>query len=205
MDDPVLLMQSGQTYDRKHLMKALIHHPGVDPATNIKFSDKPNVVSNYALKSLIDKWKTRHGIVPSPVQPMGVVETINLGAEDKEGSSIDLLNTSLSNTDYPAELTGEALKRKEEAIINTLIARRNFKAAAQHQDYVRYIEIELISSLDYQMKCALIHKDYQLCDKLTDMLSLKMKSFPKTLEDFANYEVKRCICKYIQRHIMSPY
>jgi hypothetical protein len=67
MEDPVMLVQSGQTYDRKHLLIALAHHKGVDPVTQIKFSEKPQLCINYALKSLIEKYKAQSVSSASPV------------------------------------------------------------------------------------------------------------------------------------------
>jgi hypothetical protein len=67
MEDPVMLVQSGQTYDRKHLLIALAHHRGVDPVTQIKFSEKPQLCINYALKSLIEKYKAQSVSSASPV------------------------------------------------------------------------------------------------------------------------------------------
>jgi hypothetical protein len=57
MEEPVMLVQSGQTYDRKHLQIALAHKQRCDPLTNFTFDDEPRIVINYAVKSLIDNWK----------------------------------------------------------------------------------------------------------------------------------------------------
>ena len=39
--EPVILVQSGQTYERSDLLLALAARPGVDPQTNVRFDGEP--------------------------------------------------------------------------------------------------------------------------------------------------------------------
>ena len=43
--EPVILVQSGQTYERSDLLLALAARPGVDPQTNVRFDGEPQLVS----------------------------------------------------------------------------------------------------------------------------------------------------------------
>ena len=53
MKDPVLLAQSGVSYERGSLEKCLTERPGVDPQTNMRFSGPASIVPNFTLKRLI--------------------------------------------------------------------------------------------------------------------------------------------------------
>jgi hypothetical protein len=57
MDDPVILVQSGHTYERKQLALSLAHKPNVDPVNRSRFDADPNVIPNRALRNLIEDWK----------------------------------------------------------------------------------------------------------------------------------------------------
>ena len=59
MDDPVLLQQSGHTYERRALELALAHKPGHDPLTNATFAGEPVLTRNHALRGSIEQWKTQ--------------------------------------------------------------------------------------------------------------------------------------------------
>jgi hypothetical protein len=61
MEDPVILEQSFQTYERKALMHALAERPGVDPMSNQPFEGEPKLIKNYSIRSAIDEWMRSHG------------------------------------------------------------------------------------------------------------------------------------------------
>jgi hypothetical protein len=84
MEDPVILVQSGMTYDRKPISVALAINPGTDPMTNIKFNDEPKLVPNYSLKSLIETWKRHHmaGSIEPHLQPPPPPPISGRSAED---------------------------------------------------------------------------------------------------------------------------
>ena len=57
MDDPVILAQSEQTYERKAIQHALIERPGVDPKTNARFEGEPQLIPNIQLRGVIEQWR----------------------------------------------------------------------------------------------------------------------------------------------------
>ena len=63
MEDPVILAQSEQTYERKAIQHALIERPGVDPKTNARFEGNPMFIANRQLKGAIEQWQQEHKVV----------------------------------------------------------------------------------------------------------------------------------------------
>ena len=57
MEDPVILAQSAQTYEKKQLQYALIERPGVDPKTNARFEGEPQLIPNIQLRGVIEQWR----------------------------------------------------------------------------------------------------------------------------------------------------
>eukprot|EP00618_Florenciella_parvula_P031928 CAMPEP_0119543064 /NCGR_PEP_ID=MMETSP1344-20130328/53924_1 /TAXON_ID=236787 /ORGANISM="Florenciella parvula, Strain CCMP2471" /LENGTH=656 /DNA_ID=CAMNT_0007587337 /DNA_START=35 /DNA_END=2005 /DNA_ORIENTATION=- len=55
MEEPVMLVQSGQTYDREAILTWLIKNPNKCPLTG-DFEGEAKVQPNYAVKGLVDKW-----------------------------------------------------------------------------------------------------------------------------------------------------
>ena len=62
MVEPVILEQSGQTYDRKHLTACLESRPGKDPMTNTDFEGPARIIPNFGLKGAITEWLEYHSI-----------------------------------------------------------------------------------------------------------------------------------------------
>ena len=58
--------RSGNTYDRTSIGLALVHKPGVDPLTNIKYEGEAQLIPNRALKGAIEEWKQRQLAQPAP-------------------------------------------------------------------------------------------------------------------------------------------
>ena len=54
--DPVVLFQSGLTYERAHLLRALEERPDVDPQTNARFEGAPQIAPNLTLKRAVIAW-----------------------------------------------------------------------------------------------------------------------------------------------------
>lgn len=56
MEDPVLLVQSGNSYDRKHLCQSLLSYPTLDPQSGMEYAKPLEYVDNVVVRSmLIDK------------------------------------------------------------------------------------------------------------------------------------------------------
>jgi hypothetical protein len=53
MKDPVLLLQTGITYDRMHLCRALLTEPDVDPATKTRYDEKLRYSDNLLVRRLL--------------------------------------------------------------------------------------------------------------------------------------------------------
>ena len=60
--DPVMLMQSGLTYENEFLLRALRVRPGVDPQTNVSFVGLPLIAPNLTLKRAIIAWLDAPGV-----------------------------------------------------------------------------------------------------------------------------------------------
>lgn len=56
MTKPFMLVQSGQTYEKKALQHALIEQPNRDPLTNAAFEGEAQIVPNHALRKAIEQW-----------------------------------------------------------------------------------------------------------------------------------------------------
>ena len=56
-EDPVILVQTGQTYERVALLQALEQRPQVDPLTNATFEGEPQLIGNIALRGSIKEWR----------------------------------------------------------------------------------------------------------------------------------------------------
>ena len=78
MSDPCILVQSGITYEKAMLERALQAHPGRDPQTNQRFAGAPTIVRNTTLKRVITQmsdaaafnvppWRASVTTVASPV------------------------------------------------------------------------------------------------------------------------------------------
>ena len=52
--DPVMLVQSGMTYERVDLLVALARRPGIDPQTNEPFEGAPLLKENVVLRRLMN-------------------------------------------------------------------------------------------------------------------------------------------------------
>ena len=77
--DPWMLVNSGLTYERLHLVRALQERPQVDPQTNAHFVGAPHLAPNVTLKRAVtawfDEWVFRHSACtsnPSDVRVSGV-------------------------------------------------------------------------------------------------------------------------------------
>jgi hypothetical protein len=68
MTDPVMVITSGQTYERANIEKLLntndVNSVARDPKTNIEFS-KSDLKVNYNIKDAIDDWRDKNEIKPS--------------------------------------------------------------------------------------------------------------------------------------------
>ena len=56
MSDPVILVQSGVTYERAMIEECLFRRPGVDPLSGATFEEDARLIPNYALKGTIESW-----------------------------------------------------------------------------------------------------------------------------------------------------
>ena len=54
-EEPVMLVQTGQTYDRKAILTWLIDHPHKCPLTG-DFEGEAKLQPNYAVKGLVETW-----------------------------------------------------------------------------------------------------------------------------------------------------
>ena len=54
--DPVMLVQSGFTYERAFLLRALDARPNADPQTNALFEGAPQIAPNLTLKGAVSEW-----------------------------------------------------------------------------------------------------------------------------------------------------
>jgi TPR repeat protein len=53
MEDPVILLPAGMTYDRKQICKSLLHHPNLDPSSGIRYDGKLQYCDNVAVRQLL--------------------------------------------------------------------------------------------------------------------------------------------------------
>jgi TPR repeat protein len=53
MEDPVILLPAGMTYDRKQICKSLLHHPNLDPSSGVRYDGKLQYCDNVALRQLL--------------------------------------------------------------------------------------------------------------------------------------------------------
>ncbi len=60
MTDPVLLAESGHSYDRESLMEWFARGHNRDPKTNLPLRSVA-VIPNHTLRQSIEAWRTRHG------------------------------------------------------------------------------------------------------------------------------------------------
>ena len=62
--DPVMLVQSGMTYERVDLLVALARRPGIDPQTNEPFEGAPLLKENVVLRRLMNTLQpVRRGVL----------------------------------------------------------------------------------------------------------------------------------------------
>jgi hypothetical protein len=53
MEDPVMLLPSGMTYDRKQICKSLLQHPNLDPSSGVRYDSKLQYCHNLAVRQLL--------------------------------------------------------------------------------------------------------------------------------------------------------
>jgi hypothetical protein len=53
MEDPVLLLPAGMTYDCKQICASLLHHPNLDPASGVRYDCKLQYCDNVAVRQLL--------------------------------------------------------------------------------------------------------------------------------------------------------
>ena len=78
MEDCVMLVNSGQSYERKHLLRELEARAGVDPCTQARFEDRPLIAENRTLERAIAHWREHrvkdsggHGVAKVPTDESG--------------------------------------------------------------------------------------------------------------------------------------
>ena len=78
MEDCVMLVNSGQSYERKHLLRELEARAGVDPCTRARFEDRPLIAENRTLERAIAHWREHrvkdsggHGVAKVPTDESG--------------------------------------------------------------------------------------------------------------------------------------
>jgi hypothetical protein len=53
MKDPVMLIPSGNTYDREQICNSLLHYPNLDPSSNVRYDSKLQYCANLAVSKLL--------------------------------------------------------------------------------------------------------------------------------------------------------
>jgi TPR repeat protein len=53
MEDPVILLPAGMTYDRKQICKSLLHHPNLDPSSGVRYDSKLQYCDNVVVRQLL--------------------------------------------------------------------------------------------------------------------------------------------------------
>jgi TPR repeat protein len=53
MEDPVILLPAGMTYDRKHICNSLLYHPNLDPSSGVRYDGKLQYCDNVAMRKLL--------------------------------------------------------------------------------------------------------------------------------------------------------
>jgi TPR repeat protein len=53
MEDPVILLPAGMTYDRKQICKSLLHHPNLDPSSGVRYDGKLQYCDNVVARQLL--------------------------------------------------------------------------------------------------------------------------------------------------------
>jgi hypothetical protein len=53
MEDPVVLLPGGMTYDREHICASLLHHPNLDPFSGVRYDCKLQYCDNVSVRQLL--------------------------------------------------------------------------------------------------------------------------------------------------------
>jgi hypothetical protein len=53
MENPVILLPAGITYDRKQICMSLLHHPNLDPSSGVRYDGKLQYCDNAAVRQLL--------------------------------------------------------------------------------------------------------------------------------------------------------
>jgi TPR repeat protein len=53
MEDPVMLLPAGMTYDRKQICASLLQHPNLDPSSGLRYDSKLQYCDNVAVRQLL--------------------------------------------------------------------------------------------------------------------------------------------------------
>jgi TPR repeat protein len=117
MEDPVILLPAGMTYDRKQICKSLLHHPNLDPSSGVRYDAKLQYCDNVAVRQLLMETygaKAYRKYDDSGFQPR-YQEAWNTG---KFVGRVTARNDSV-----------EAYKRVYQLLWGTCLSKVNFKAA----------------------------------------------------------------------------
>ena len=95
MDDPVMFVQSGNTYERKKIMHWHVDHPRHDPLTGVTY-DRATLAPNLSVKRLITEWRENRAspfkapastVLPMPPPPPTPTQLAELAKADAEHAS----------------------------------------------------------------------------------------------------------------------
>ena len=93
-DDPVLLSQTGHTYDRVSIERWLRQKsPPTDPASNVELHSTATV-PNWALRDAVNEWRAQNGNAPLQA-PECATRRLAGGANARDGLSVGFAGVSL--------------------------------------------------------------------------------------------------------------
>ena len=88
MVEPVMLVNSGHTYERKTLYRALPYKPDIDPLNNGKFDGEVPLKVNYSLKKATDKWiEKQESLIMNPPTDDSMADTM-ISSSDKKSQPV---------------------------------------------------------------------------------------------------------------------
>jgi hypothetical protein len=149
MQDPVILIPSGNTYDCEYICKSLLHHPNLDPSSGVRYYSKLQYCDNLAVRKLLmetygDKafqkyddsgFQTRYEKAPrnrsGGVGVAAAAATTEVAAARPAAAAAARAALAVAVANHPAvRAASAAVARAEEAAAAVAVARARARAVA---------------------------------------------------------------------------
>ena len=123
MEDPVMILQSGITYDHKHLCRSLLEHPDLEPVTGERYDTMITYGPNVTIRKLLmeqmgdDAYKRYDGEAQFKKDYRKAWNTKVVGdvevTEEPSSSSPDGLEEAVAENDEGGDIEAERRKKKK--------------------------------------------------------------------------------------------